>query len=140
MAVTATRPKSLSRSISCAHAAARCSSRAAVQASRAASVFIVAIPKLTIKSGQAEAHKLAITAPAATIAMLANTSFRAVQGAGMLLRVDQVRAHKVLDHLGHQTDHGTLGRRDQVHDAVAARFGLQRAFDGVDLAPDTTHP
>src|SRR3984957_3808552 len=60
----------------CQATAVACSSRAAVQTSRAALAFMAAIPSPMIKSGPAEGHRKAVTSPAAIMAMLAKASFR----------------------------------------------------------------
>ena len=59
----------------------RCSSRAAVHTSRAASAFIAAMPSPTIRSGHADVHKKAVTNPAAMMARLAKASLRAERNA-----------------------------------------------------------
>jgi hypothetical protein len=48
-------------------------------------------------------------------------------------------ADVILDHLRHEPGHSATRARDQVHDLIAARFTVERALDGLDLAPDTAH-
>src|SRR3954469_14203918 len=60
---------------------ARCSSRAAAHTSRAASAFMAAIPRPTIRSGHAERQTKPVIAPAAMMAMFASASLRAERNA-----------------------------------------------------------
>ena len=62
-----------------------------------------------------------------------------VQRPGMLLGIDEMRPHVILDHLGHQTGHGAARAGDQMHDLFAAGLAVERALDGLDLAPDAAH-
>jgi hypothetical protein len=59
------------------YATARCSFRAAVQTSRAASAFIEAMPSPITKSGHADGHTNAVTRPTAMMATFARASLRA---------------------------------------------------------------
>ena len=47
-----------------------------------------------------------------------------------------MRAHVILDDLGHQTGHGAAHAGDQVHDLFAAGLAVERPLDGLDLASD----
>ena len=57
----------------------------------------------------------------------------------MLLGIDEMRAHVILDDLGHQTGHGAAHAGDEVHDLFAASLAVERPLDGLDLAPDAAH-
>ena len=62
-----------------------------------------------------------------------------IQGIGVPLGIDKVRADMVLDHLGHKTGHCAPDARDEVEHLLAARFAFQGALDCLDLtlqAPD----
>jgi hypothetical protein len=39
----------------------------------------------------------------------------------------------------HEPGHSTARTRDQVHNPIAASLAIERALDGLDLAPDTAH-
>ena len=62
-----------------------------------------------------------------------------VQRIRVLFGIDEMRAHVVLDDFGHQTGHGPADSGDQVHHLFAASFAVERALDGLDLAPDAAH-
>ena len=57
----------------------------------------------------------------------------------MLLGIDEMRAHVVLDDLGHQTGCGPSHSGDEMHDLFAASLAVECAFDGFDLASDAAH-
>jgi hypothetical protein len=57
----------------------------------------------------------------------------------MFLGIDQMRAHMILDHLGHQAGHGAAGASQQVHDLFAASFTVEGALDGFHLAPEAAY-
>src|SRR5579871_5037015 len=63
-----------------------------------------------------------------------------VERHGVLLRADQVVAHVVLDHLGHQPRDRTADADDLVHDGVAAGLVAERALERLDLPADAPHP
>src|SRR6266404_6427021 len=64
----------------------------------------------------------------------------AVQGPRMLLGIDEMRAHMILDDLGHETGHGSPRSGDEMHDLLAAGLAVEGALDGFDLTLDAAHP
>jgi len=62
-----------------------------------------------------------------------------VQRVRMLLRIDQMGAHVVLDDFGHQPGGSSAHSCDQVHHLFAARVSIEGALDGLDLTPDPAH-
>src|SRR5258708_5766968 len=63
-----------------------------------------------------------------------------IQGPRMLLGIDQMRAHMILDDLGHQTGHGTARSGDEMHDLLTAGLTVEGALDGFGLTLDAAHP
>jgi hypothetical protein len=65
-----------------------------------------------------------------------------VQGTWIFFGIDEVRAHMVLDDLGHQTGDCATHACDEVHYLFATGLTVERPFDGLDLASkaaDTRH-
>src|SRR5271154_2755228 len=62
-----------------------------------------------------------------------------VQRLGMFFGVDEMRAHMILDHFGHQARGRSAHGGDQVHDLFAAGLFVERAFDRFHLAADAAH-
>jgi len=57
----------------------------------------------------------------------------------MLFSINKMRAHVVLDDLGHQTGRGPSHSGDEMHDLFAASLAVECAFYGFDLASDAAH-
>ena len=64
---------------------------------------------------------------------------RLFERAGMRFGIDEVGAHMVLDDFRHQPGHGAARAGDQVHHLLAAGLAVERALDGLDLAPNAAH-
>src|SRR5580704_10764254 len=63
-----------------------------------------------------------------------------VERNGVLLRADQVIAHVILDHLGHQARDGAADADDLMHHGLAAGLVDEGALQRLDLAADAPHP
>src|SRR5665213_146475 len=62
-----------------------------------------------------------------------------VQSPRMFVRVDEMCAHMILNHLGHETGHGAARAGDEMHHLVTSRFSVEGALDSLDLALDAAH-
>jgi ketosteroid isomerase-like protein len=57
----------------------------------------------------------------------------------MFIRIDQMRAHMVLDDLSHEARHGAACAGDEVHDLLAPRLARKRALYAVNLSAEPAH-
>jgi hypothetical protein len=60
-----------------------------------------------------------------------------VQRVRVLLDIDEMCADVILDHFGHQSGHGAVGARDEMHDLFAVGLTIERPLDGFDLPSET---
>src|ERR1051325_8007281 len=63
-----------------------------------------------------------------------------VERYGVLLRPDQVIAHVILDHLGHQPGDRAADADDLMHPRLAAGLVAERALERLDLPAYAPHP
>jgi hypothetical protein len=57
----------------------------------------------------------------------------------MALCIDEMRAHVILDHLGHEPCHSPSHSGDEMHDLFTVRLVVERALDSFDLTFDAAH-